>query len=124
MVERRSRLASKTDETSSALRREEDLIGHKVVVRADRAGVFFGTLTSVETTPKGESKIGLSRARKLFYWDGAGAVEGLATDGVSRPENCNFTVWVDFLSVGGVIQTLKATPKAIKSLEGVKEWKA
>lgn len=41
-------------------------IGKKVIVRADRAGVFYGTLTEKE-----KDKVLLTNARKLFYWDGA-----------------------------------------------------
>lgn len=79
---------------------------------------FFGTLTSLD----GELAT-LSHARKLWYWDGAGAVEGLAVDGVSKPENCKFTVWVDELAITGVCQTIPTTEKSNKSIEKVPEWK-
>ena len=36
-----------------------------VIIRADRAGVFFGVLES-----KNDSEVELSNCRKLHYWDG------------------------------------------------------
>ena len=48
-----------------------------VIVRADRAGVFFGELISKEG-----DEVTLNNCRKLWQWDGACAVEQLAIDGV------------------------------------------
>jgi len=95
------------------------MIGKKVIVRADRAGAFFGTLVKKEN-----SEVTLKNARKLWYWAKAGAVEELAKTGDKNPDKCKFTVWVDEIIVLGVIQILPCTPKAIEVIEGVKEWKA
>jgi acylphosphatase len=96
----------------------ENFIGKKVIVRGDRSGVFYGTLVA-----KNGSEVELHNFRKLHYWDGAGAVEQLAVDGTSKPNNCRFTVWVEKGIIEDEIQILECTDKAIKSLEEVKEWK-
>lgn len=99
----------------------KNFIGKKVIVRAINAGVFFGTLQ--EVTDDGYSVV-LTNARKLWYWDGAFAVEGLAEAGVTKPDNCKFTTSVESIGVVGVCQILPCTEDAIKSLETVKTWVA
>lgn len=94
------------------------MIGKYVIVRADRAGVFFGILES-----KNGQEVTLKDVRKIYYWDGACAVEQLAVDGTNRPEKCKLTVVVDSIAVEGVIQVLPCTDKSIESLKNVKEWK-
>jgi len=88
-----------------------------VIVRGNRSGVFFGVL---------DSRIGrevkLLNARKLYYWDGAGAVQQLAVDGVSKPEKCKFTVYVSSIEILDVIEIIPCSLKSIKSIKGVKEW--
>lgn len=96
----------------------KNFIGKKVIVRGDRSGVFFGTLAE-----RHGQEVLLKSVRKLYYWDGAAAVEQLARDGVSRQNNCKFTVVVDSIIVTDAIQILPCTNKAIESLEGVREWR-
>jgi len=96
----------------------ENQIGKKVIVRADKAGVFFGTLTKKEG-----NEVQLSNARKLYYWSGAAAVEQIAVDGVANTGSCKFTVVNDEITVNNYIQILTCTEKAITNLENVKEWK-
>ena len=93
-------------------------IGKKVIVRSDRAGVFFGTLAE-----KQGDEVILTKARKLHHWDGAGAVEQLALNGTSKPENCRFTVVVEEITIMQVIQIIPCTEESIVSLESVEEWK-
>jgi hypothetical protein len=93
-------------------------LGKKVIVRADRAGVFFGTLTEKEG-----SEVVLTNARKLFYWNGAAAVEQIAVDGVNKQNDCKFTVVVEEITILNVIQIIPCTEKAIANIENVKEWK-
>jgi len=97
-----------------------NFIGKKVVARFDKAGVFFGTL--IEET---ETSVILQNVRKLWYWEGACAVEQLAEDGVHPDfvEKCKFTVTVSNMKIYNQIQILLCTDKAIKSIEGVFEWK-
>jgi hypothetical protein len=87
------------------------------IVRTYSAGVFFAKIVSVEG-----DEVMMNESIKLHYWDGAAAVEQLAVDGTSKPQNCRFTVPVDGSIVKGWIQFLPCTEKAIKSLKGVVPW--
>jgi len=93
-------------------------VGKKVVVRADRAGVFFGTLKE----QKGNSVI-MENVRKLWQWYGACGVEELAVNGTTQPNDCKFTVTVTEMEIANAIQIIPATEKAVKIIEGVREWK-
>lgn len=96
----------------------KNLIGQKVIVRADRAGVFYGTLKEKEG-----SEVTLTNARKLYYWSGASAVEQLALEGVKNPKACQFTVVNSEITVLGVIQINECTESASVNIENVPEWK-
>ncbi len=88
------------------------------IVRCDSAGVFFGKIQS-----RDGGEVVMSDVRKLWYWEGACAVEQLAVDGTQTPDECQFTVTVPEMTVIGAIQIIPCTDKAAKSLRGVKEWK-
>ena len=92
--------------------------GKKVIIRADRSGVFFGTLKN-----KDGSEVTLTNCRRLWYWEGAASISQLAVDGVTKPNNCKFTVAVEEILVMDTIEIIPCTKKAIKSIEGVKAWK-
>ena len=94
------------------------MLGKKVIVRAKNAGVFYGVLESKEG-----NEVVLTNARKLWYWDGACAVEELAVSGTLKPNNCKFTVKIKSTGIIGVTQILPTTKNAQKSIEGVKPWK-
>lgn len=93
--------------------------GKYVIVRADRAGVFFGKFEE-----KNGQEVKLSDVRKLHYWDGAAAVEEIAMIGTKKPENCRFTVTVPSMVIDGAVQTLPCTDEAAKVIQSVKEWTA
>lgn len=88
------------------------------IVRANRAGVFFGKIKE-----KGANEITMTEVRKLFYWDGACAVEELALSGTKKPNNCKFTVEIEEMTIAEPIQIIPCTEKAVESLSGVKVWK-
>lgn len=90
-----------------------------VIVRADRAGVFFGILVE-----KNGQEVTMKNVRKIHYWEGAAAVEQLALDGTSKPDSCRFTVSVPEMVIDGAVQVIPCTDKAIDSLKSVEEWKA
>ncbi len=94
------------------------MLGKKVIIRATNAGVFFGTLKE-----KTGDEVVLRDCRRLWYWDGAASLSQLAVDGTVTPGNCNFTVTVPEIAILGVIEIIPCTDKAIKSIEGVSEWK-
>ena len=93
-------------------------MNEKVIIRADRAGVFFGELAKREG-----SEVELHNARRLWYWDGAASLSQLAVNGTVRPGNCKFTVVVPEMTILGVIEIIPCTAKAIASIEGVEVWK-
>lgn len=93
-------------------------IGKKVIVRADKAGVFFGTLVG-----KNDLEVQLENFRKLYYWSGANAIEQIALEGVKNPENCQFTVVNKEVTISNYIQIITCTDAAITNIESVFVWK-
>lgn len=96
----------------------KDIMNKKVIVRGDRSGVFFGILSQKEGT-----EVTLEKCRRIWYWDGAASISQLAVDGTACPDSCKFTVTVDSIVITDAIEIIPCTEKAIKSIEGVKEWK-
>lgn len=90
----------------------------KVIIRADRAGVFYGTLTKREG-----SEVELKDCRRIWYWNGAASISELAVSGVSKPEDCKFSVVAPSITILGVIEVIPCTPEAIKNIEAVPVWK-
>lgn len=95
-----------------------DFINKKVIVRGDRSGVFFGTLTAREG-----QEVKLENCRRLWYWDGAASISQLAVDGTTRPNACKFTVPVSEIIITDVIEIIPCTDKAAKCIEEVRIWK-
>lgn len=94
------------------------MIGKKVIIRADRAGVFFGTLKE-----KNGDEVRLENARRIWFWDGAASLSQLAVTGTTAPRNCKFTMIMPEITVLGVIEIIPCTEEAVKSIEGVEVWK-
>lgn len=92
----------------------------KVIVRCNRAGVFFGTLSEFD---KANRIATISNCRRLWYWDGAASLSQLATEGTKKPQNCKFTVEVPEMEVLEVIEIIPCTETAIKNIEEVPVWK-
>ena len=96
----------------------ENMMNKKVIIRGDRSGVFFGTLVE-----KNGREVTLEKCRRIWQWDGAASISQLATDGTTAPSGCRFTVTVDRIVILDAIEIIICTDKAIKSIEGVSEWK-
>lgn len=90
----------------------------KFIVRGDRSGVFYG-----EIEERNGREVKMRNARCLWYWDGAATLLQLAAGGATNPGGCKFTMTVDSLEVLDAIELIPCTDKAIKSIEGVEEWK-
>lgn len=90
----------------------------KVIVRADRAGVFFG-----EIKERNGSEVTMTNCRRIWSWSGAASLSQLAMDGVTNPRDCRFTVYVPEMTILGVIEIIPCTEEAVKSIEGVESWK-
>ena len=99
-----------------------EVIGKKVIIRANRAGVFFGTLKEKRETPAGV-EVELENSRRIWYWSGAASLSQLATEGTKNPGDCKFTVVVPHHTVMQVIEIIPCTEEAIKSIESVKVWR-
>lgn len=93
----------------------------KVIIRATNAGVFFGEV-DLESDVKGQS-VTIHNCRRLWYWDGAASISQLALEGVKKPKECKFTVYVPVIIVYEVIEIIPCSQEAIKSIEGVDIWK-
>lgn len=96
----------------------KDYIGKKVIIRGDRSGVFFGTLEAKEGC-----EVKLTNCRRLWRWAGASSISQIATDGVTAPHECKFTVTVPSIIITDVIEIIPCSDKAAKKVESVKEWK-
>lgn len=88
-----------------------------VVVRAKEAGCFAGFLES-----KQGQNVVLKKARRLWYWAGASTLSELATNGMTKPNNCKFPVPVEGIEIDGVVEVIDTTPQAQKCIEDVPVW--
>lgn len=93
--------------------------GQKVIVRTEKAGVFYGTITEIE----GQT-VEIAKCRRIWYWDGAASLSELSQTGPKKPGNCKFSVTVNSMVVMGVKELLPCTDAAIKVIEEVPEWRA
>ena len=88
------------------------------IIRADRAGVFFGHIKE-----RRGSEVDMTDVRRLWYWDGACSLSQLAVEGTKNPGDCKFTVTVPETTILGVIEVIPCTDAAVRSILAVKEWK-
>ena len=90
-----------------------------IICRTYSAGVFAGYL---------ESRVGqevvMRKARRLWYWEGAASLSQAATDGFSKPGNCQFPCEVDRVELLNAIELLDCTKKAQASIASVKVWQS
>jgi len=86
------------------------------IVRADRAGVFFGEIKE----NKGTSVV-MTNVRKIHYWEGAAAVEQIAMSGISG--SSRLTVVVPEMEIMTPIQIIPCSEQATENLKGWNEWK-
>lgn len=96
---------------------------NKVIIRANRAGVFFGEIKKRENTPSGVC-VTMTNCRRLWYWDGAASLSEMAMVGVKKGPNCKFTVIVPEMEIMDVIEIIPCTEDAVKSIESVSVWRA
>ena len=93
-------------------------LNKKVIIRADRAGVFYGTIVR-----KDGNEVELKDCRRIWYWDGAASLSEIAVSGVKH-ETSKITVTVEYIVILGVIEIIPCTEEAIRNIESVPEWKA
>lgn len=91
----------------------------RVIVRADGAGVFYGTLKENDRT---NGVVVLADARRLHYWEGVqGGTTGLACC-KSLNEGQKFSNYVEMIEISKVLEINYCSEDAIKAIEGVKTW--
>ena len=88
------------------------------IVRGEKSGVFFG-----EIAERTGSEVTMKNVRRLWQWRGAASISQLAKSGTTMPHNCKFTVVVDEVIILDAIEIDKCTKEAVKSIQGVDEWK-
>ena len=98
----------------------EELKNKFVIVRADRAGVFFGKLKNYDAVT---CTAELTECRRLWYWDGAASISQLAAEGTVAPQNCKFTVAVSMIVITGVLEIIECSSEAVNSINSVRLWK-
>lgn len=96
----------------------EKYMNQRVIVRGDRSGVFYGTLTA-----KNGQEVELTDCRRLWYWDGAASISQIAAEGVKRPFDCKFTVSVENMVILDAIEIIPCTSDACKNIESVATWR-
>ena len=94
-------------------------LNRKVIIRADRAGVFYGTIIR-----KDKDEVELKNCRRIWYWNGAASLSELALSGVKHKDGNKFSVTVDSITILGVIEIIPCTEEASKSIESIPEWRA
>ena len=95
-------------------------ISSKCIIRTNRAGVFFATLSEFDATNRIAT---LTNCRRIWYWSGAASLSQLAEEGVKNPTSCKFTMVVPQMQVMEVIEIIPCTDAAINNIENVHVWK-
>jgi len=88
------------------------------IVRTYSAGVFAGYVEK----RKGQEVV-MSKARRIWYWEGAASLSQLATEGTTKPENCKFPCEVESITLLQAIEIIDCTPEAEASIKAVPVWK-
>lgn len=114
----RERYRVKQEASREMMNDKETKMDKYYIVRGDRSGVFFGQVAA-----RNGQEVELRNVRKLWYWDGACAVEQIAVDGVTAPANCKFTVVVPEMTITDAIQIVPCSERAVEALSGVRVWK-
>ena len=94
------------------------MIGKYCIVRTYSAGVFAGTLVSLDGTV---AKV--ANARRIWWWTGAATLSQLAVDGTKSPLTCKFPVAVPEVLLTQTVEIIPVSTDAQKSIEGVPVWK-
>ena len=92
--------------------------GKVVIIRAVAAGVFCG-----EIKDRDGKDVVMKSCRRLWYWKGAASLSQMAIDGVSCPNECQFSVVTYNHEILDVCEIIPCTEKAVTSIMGAPEWK-
>jgi hypothetical protein len=89
-----------------------------VIVRTEKAGVHYGYLKR-----RTGNEVQLVRTRRIWYWKGASELSQLAAEGVKKPAECKFSVYLDEAIILGVIEILPVSSVAQLSIDSVVPWR-
>ncbi len=92
-----------------------EYIGKKVLIRANGAGVYFGTLERMEG-----NQVKVANVRNIWRWTGASCLSQIANDGVTGNK---IGPVVSSMVINNVLQVMPLTEAAIENLENQPEWK-
>ncbi len=93
-----------------------EYIGKKVLIRANGAGVYFGTLEKMEG-----DQVKVANVRNIWRWTGASCLSQIANEGVTGNK---IGPVVSSMVINNVLQVIPLTDAAIANLENQPEWKA
>ena len=93
-----------------------EYIGKKVLIRANGAGVYFGTLEKMEG-----NQVKVANVRNIWRWTGASCLSQIANEGVTGNR---IGPIVNSMVINNVLQVMPLTDAAIANLENQPEWKA
>ena len=93
-----------------------EYIGKKVLIRANGAGVYFGTLEKMEG-----DQVKVANVRNIWRWTGASCLSQIANEGVTGNK---IGPTVSSMVINNVLQVIPLTAAAIANLENQPEWKA
>jgi hypothetical protein len=112
----KSKSEVKTGKTTKAYAK-----GPFVLIRSRNAGVFVGTLIARNDA---KQLVKLHNAIRIWYWDGAFTLSQLAMEGVTKPENCKFSVPVTEQEIFEVIEIIPVTAAAEANIKNVESCRA
>lgn len=92
-----------------------EYIGKKVLIRANGAGVYFGTLERMEG-----NQVKVANVRNIWRWTGASCLSQIANEGVTGNK---IGPVVSSMVINNVLQVIPLTDAAIANLEKQPEWK-
>ena len=87
------------------------------MIRTIGAGVFAGYIKR-----RDGKEADLVNARRIYYWSGAATLSQLATEGTKKPNDCKFCIPIS-VTVLDIVEIIKITDQAKKSIDGVALWK-
>ena len=96
------------------------MIGKKVLIRSYAAGVFFGTLLSLEHTVAG-TVIELEDSRRIHYWEGAASLSQVSQEGIAAGR---VAMTEPFKMIVNAVEVTPLADKAVENLYGQPVWKA
>lgn len=95
----------------------------KCVVRTYSAGVFYGEVDYESFASSDSQSLEIFNSRRIWRWYGAASLSQLAQEGVKQPDDCKIAMVEPRKLLKQVIEVTPLTPQALKSLDGVEEWK-